>query len=133
MNEMIDKKVDTLKSLFYLACCAHDDVSRVEAMFIIKVAEYLKVDLKELANFDGDDPRLERSNKRFRLMFVFHRLVLIILLNTDNLEKEQQYCVDLGINMGIHPHVVDGIIDYVLVGKDSREPDFLKLFSSFMN
>lgn len=129
------QKISHLKALFYLAC-ADKELTRVEATYIIKVAERLGVPLSELENFDGKEPDLELPNREYKLFSIFHRLAIIIMVDQEINETERRYCFDLGIKMGLHPNAVGEIIDYVVKkggGLNATPADIIGIFRKYMN
>lgn len=91
-----------------------NELIREEATDIMKVAERLGIDAEELAEFDGGEPELHLPDRQYKLYAVFHRLVMVIMIDNVANEVEKKYCFDLGIKMGLHPNAVIEVIQYVV-------------------
>ena len=107
------QKLSHLKALYHLACI-DNELSQAEATYIMNVAEKLGVDPEELVDFDGSEPDLELPDKQYKLYAVFHRLVMVIMIDNIASDVERKYCFDLGIKMGLHPNAVIEVIHYVV-------------------
>ena len=106
------QKLSHLKALYHLAC-SDNELSQVEATYIFNVAERLGVDPEELVDFDGSEPDLDLPDRQYKLYAVFHRLVMVIMIDNVASEVEKKYCFDLGIKMGLHPNAIIEVIQYV--------------------
>lgn len=82
----------------------------VESAFIQKVAEYLKVDLRDLANYSTRNHKIDLPDAEHKIIPLFHRLVLLIALEDDITHDQKSVCFDLGVKMGLHPQAVMEII-----------------------
>jgi len=128
------QKLSHLKALYHLAC-VDNELSQEEATYIINVAERLGVDPEELVDFDGSEPDLELPDKQYKLYAVFHRLVMVIMIDNIASEVEKKYCFDLGIKMGLHPNAVIEVIQYVVkLGPFNAIPgEILAIFRKYLN
>ena len=128
------QKLSHLKALYHLACI--DNVlSKEEATYIINVAERLGIDPEELVDFDGTEPDLVLPDKQYKLYAVFHRLVMVIMIDNVANEMERKYCFDLGIKMGLHPNAVIEVIKYVVAeGPLRADPsEILAIFRKYLS
>lgn len=107
------QKISHLKALYHLAC-ADKQLSKPEAIFIRNVAEHLGISPAELETFDGSEPKLELPDREYKLYSLFHRLAIIIMIDSNASEKEKRYCFNLGIKMGLHPNAIAEILDYII-------------------
>ena len=128
------QKLSHLKALYHLACI-DKELSKEEATYIMNVAERLGVDPELLVDFDGSEPDLELPDKQYKLYAVFHRLVMVIMIDNVANEVEKKYCFDLGIKMGLHPNAVIEVIQYVLTeGPLNSEPTkILAIFRKYLS
>jgi hypothetical protein len=128
------QKICHLKALYYLAC-ADDMLTKVEAVFIRNVAEYLGVSDEELSNFTPDEPTLELPDREYKIYSLFHRLAIIVMIDNELNQKERQYCFNLGIKMGLHPNAVGEIIDYVSSKGtfDTLPAEVIAIFKKYLN
>ena len=128
------QKLSHLKALYHLACI--DNVlGKEEATYIINVAERLGIDPEELVDFDGTEPDLVLPDKQYKLYAVFHRLVMVIMIDNVANEMERKYCFDLGIKMGLHPNAVIEVITYVVAeGPLRADPsEILAIFRKYLS
>lgn len=128
------QKLSHLKALYHLACI-DNHLSQEEATYILNVAERLGVNTEELVDFDGTEPELELPDKQYKLYAVFHRLVMVIMIDNVANEVEKKYCFDLGIKMGLHPNAVIEVIQYVVkLGAFNADPsEILSIFRKYLN
>ena len=128
------QKLSHLKALYHLAC-VDNELTKGEATYIMNVAERLGVDPEELVDCDGSEPDLHLPDKQFKLYAVFHRLVMVIMIDNVANEIEKKYCFDLGIKMGLHPNAVIEVIQYVVAeGPFSAEPTkILAIFRKYLS
>ena len=128
------QKLSHLKALYHLGC-VDNELTKEEATYIMNVAERLGVDPEELVDFDGREPDLHLPDKQFKLYAVFHRLVMVIMIDNVANEVEKKYCFDLGIKMGLHPNAVIEVIQYVVTeGPFNAEPTkILAIFRKYLS
>ena len=128
------QKLSHLKALYHLAL-ADNELSKVEAIYIMNVAERLGVDTVELVDFDGSEPALDLPDRQYKLYAVFHRLAVVIMIDNAASEQERNYCFNLGIKMGLHPNAVVEVIQYVInKGPMNAAPDeILGIFRKYLN
>ena len=129
-----NQKISHLKALYHLAC-ADNDLSKVELVYIRKVAEGLGIDPKELENFDSSEPELELPDKEYKIYSLFHRFAIIVMVDNAITEKEKQYCFNLGVKMGLHPNAVNEIVEYTIAnGAMAALPDrIMAIFKKYSN
>jgi hypothetical protein len=106
------QKISHLKALYHLAC-ADNVLSKAEAVYIRNVAERLGVDPKELEKFESNEPDLDLPDTEFKTQVLFHRLVIITMIDNEMTDLEKQYCTNLGIKMGLHPNAVNEVIELI--------------------
>jgi DnaJ-domain-containing protein 1 len=107
-----NQKISHLKALYHLAC-ADNFISKAEAIFIRNVAERMGVNAEELEKFDASEPDLDLPDTEFKTQVLFHRLAIIIMIDNEVTDRERQYCINLGIRMGLHPNAIAEIIDVI--------------------
>jgi hypothetical protein len=132
--ETYDQKISHLKALYHLAL-ADNTVTQAEAAYIRIVAERLGIDANELSKFDGSEPELELPSNEMNLYSIFHRLALIIMIDGNAHDREKEYCMNLGIKMGLHPNAVSEIIEHVSKHGSMRTlpQDVMAIFKKYMN
>lgn len=128
------QKISHLNALYHIAC-ADNDLTEVEIVYIRKVAERLGVSLSDISKLQGSEPELDLPNREYKVYGLFHRLVLILMIDGKAEEKEQQFCFNLGIKMGLHPNAIQEIIDYaILHGALSTTPkEVMAIFRKYLN
>lgn len=128
------QKLSHLKALYHLAC-VDNFLSQEEATYIMNVAERLGIDTEELVEFDGSEPDLVLPDKQYKLYAVFHRLVVVIMIDNVANDVERKYCFDLGIKMGLHPNAVIEVITYVVTeGPHKADPSkILSIFRKYLS
>jgi hypothetical protein len=127
------QKISHLKVLYHLAC-ADNVYSRAEAVFIRNVANRLGVNEAELETFDGSEPELELPDREYKVYALFHRLVIVIMVDNQVTEEEKHYCFNLGIKMGLHPNAISEIIDLVVDGEIGAAPsEVMDVFRKYLS
>ena len=132
--DTFQQKLSHLKALYHLACI-DNELSKEEATYIMNVAERLGVDPELLVDFDGSEPELHLPDKQYKHYAVFHRLVMVIMIDNVANEVEKKYCFDLGIKMGLHPNAVVEVIQYVVaLGALNADPgEILAIFRKYLS
>jgi hypothetical protein len=131
--ETHQQKISHLKALYHLAC-ADNVFSRAEAIYIRNVAKRLGIDETELEKFDGSEPELELPDREYKVYSLFHRLVIIIMVDNEVHEDEKRYCFNLGIKMGLHPNAVGEIIASVEDGEIGAAPsEVMDIFRKYLS
>jgi hypothetical protein len=77
------QKISHLKALYHLAC-ADNVLTKAEAVYIRNVAERLGVDPKEPEKFEAHEPDLELPDTEYKTQVLFHRLVIITMIDKRN-------------------------------------------------
>lgn len=128
------QKISHLKTLYHLAC-ADGVYSEVEATYIKNVAIKLGIDPQVLHDFDSEEPDLVLPDTQYKIYSLFHRLVLILMIDNVAHEDEKHYCFTLGIKMGLHPNAIDEIIDHAtLHGSFKTSPlDVIQIFKKYLS
>jgi hypothetical protein len=128
------QKISHLKALYHLAC-ADNVLTQVELIYIRTVAERMGIKSEELEKFDGSEPDLELPDKEYKIYGLFHRLVLIVMIDNEAHDREKTFCFNLGIKMGLHPNAVNEIIKYAIThGAMATTPEkVMGIFRKFMN
>lgn len=129
-----NQKISHLNALYHLAC-ADKDLSEIELVYIRNVAERLGVGLQEIEHLKHTEPELDLPNREYKVYGLFHRLVLILMIDGSANETERKYCFDLGIRMGLHPNAILEIIDFsVLHGASKTTPkEVMGIFRKYLN
>ncbi|MBA4053466.1 MAG: hypothetical protein C0490_02020, partial [Marivirga sp.] len=112
-----------------------EDISKIETVYIMNVAERLGVHSDELLDFNGIEPVLELPDREYKLYAIFHRLAILIMIDNSASEPEKHYCFNLGIKMGLHPNAVGEVIQHVIdKGPMNAMPsDIVSIFKKYMN
>lgn len=128
------QKISHLKALYYLAH-ADKEFSKVEEVYIRNVAEKLGVDMKEIENYNGDEPSLELPDREYKNYSLFHRLAIVIMLDNKVSKDEKDYCFNLGIKMGLHPNAIEEVLDLIMrKGAVSTMPsEIIAIFKRYMS
>lgn len=128
------QKISHLKSLLHLASL-DGDISKIETVYIMNVAERLGVHPDELLDFNGTEPDLELPDREYKLYAVFHRLAIIIMIDDSASEKERHYCFNLGVKMGLHPNAVGEVIQHVVEkgSMNAMPSEVIAIFKKYMS
>ena len=127
-----NQKISHLKALYHLAC-ADNVLSKAELTYIRAVAKRLGINPKELDKFESQEPDLDLPTTEFKTQVLFHRLVILIMIDNEVTEREKHYCANLGIKMGLHPNAVNEIIDYVSIrgAMDAHPDEIIAIFRKY--
>jgi hypothetical protein len=109
--DTLSQKISHLNALYHLASADHD-ITEVELVYIRNVAQRLGINLSEV-KLKTAEPELDLPNREYKVYGLFHRLALLIMVDNSSTEREQRYCFNLGIRMGLHPNAIQEIIDFV--------------------
>ena len=128
------QKVAHLQLIYHLAC-ADTIITKAELVYIRNVAERLGVDLAELEKFNSAEPELELPDKEYKLYSLFHRLVIIIMVDNEVTETEKRYCFNLGVKMGLHPNAIGEIMEYIITNGPmySLPQEITAIFRKYMS
>jgi DnaJ-domain-containing protein 1 len=128
------QKISHLKALYHLAC-ADNVLTKAEAVYIRNVAERLGVDPKELEKFEAHEPELDLPDTEYKTQVLFHRLVIITMIDNEMTDLEKQYCTNLGVKMGLHPQAVNEIIELIKTRGTMRvmPMDIANIFRKYSN
>lgn len=99
------------------------------------MAIHLGIDPAVLHDFDLEEPELVLPDTQYKIYSIFHRLVLIVMIDTVADDNEKHYCFNLGIQMGLHPNAIDEIIDHaILHGSFKTNPeDIIRIFKKYLS
>lgn len=131
--ETYNQKISHLRALYHLAC-ADNIYSNAEAIYIRTVAQRLGVPQEELEKFDGSEPELELPDREYKVYSLFHRLVIMIMVDNQVTEEEKHYCFNLGVKMGLHPNAIEEIIQLVEDGDIGAGPnEVMDIFRKYLS
>ncbi|UII20238.1 hypothetical protein [Fulvivirga ligni] len=87
-------------------------IQRIESVYIYKVAEKMGIDKLELVKLEtlGIDKRSVPKTE-YQIIPLFHRLLILMCIDTDIDDLEKSFCRELGIKMGLNPFAVTDIIE----------------------
>ena len=129
-----EQKTNHLKPLYRMAL-RDGEVRRSESIFIQKVAEKLNVDLKVLDNVIDEPIDFVLPNREFKIYSLFHRLILIMLVDGKAANEEIEFCINMGVRMGLHPQAVNEIVR-LLIKQGPMQTDskaIVDIFKRFWN
>jgi hypothetical protein len=128
------QKLSHLKALFHLAC-ADKEFTKAEAIYIKNVAVRIGIDPEELVHFEPGEPTLELPNREYKIYSMFHRLVIVIMIDNKMSDQERHYCFNLGIKMGLHPNAIGEIIDHVEAkgAMDATPAEIMAIFKKYLS
>ena len=113
---------------------ADGNLGKEEAAYIRVVATSLNIPLGVLEQYGHGEPDLVLPDREYKLYSLFHRLVLIIMIDGVIDEAEERTCFDLGIKMGLHPNAVGEIIHHVTAADSDESPqEIIAIFKRYMN
>lgn len=128
------EKLSHILDLIHLSK-SDESIVKIEAVYIKKVAEKLGITDAEIAilEFKGTD-RIFPKNE-FQIIPLFHRLIILMMIDNKVHPDEIKFCVDLGIKMGLHPQAVSDIIELAKTGHfEYMDPDRISsIFKKYYN
>jgi DnaJ-domain-containing protein 1 len=129
-----NQKISHLKALYFLAC-ADRVFTKSEAVYIKQVAKRLGISEAELEAFDDQEPELDLPDREYKVYALFHRLVIVTMIDDVLHPDEKKYCFDLGVKMGLHPNAVLEIITYVERNTvfDSTPDEIMDIFRKYLS
>lgn len=128
------QKVNHLKMLYH-AANSDGSYKKSEKIFIRRVAENLGIDIKELENIDFKDFDLILPEKEYLLYSLFHRLALVMLVDSEMNGSERHFCLDMGVRMGLHPQSVNEVLDHIISNGafEASPSSIIEIFKKYSN
>ena len=128
------QKVNHLKVLYYMA--THDgEINLKEFAFMKRVAKKLEIDISVLKNINKQPLEFVMPDCEYKVYALFHRVVLMMMINNRVLEKDINFCISLGVRMGLHPQATKETIRIIMhqgVRKTSAV-EIINIFKKFSN
>ena len=128
------EKLSHLQDLIHLSK-SDESIVKIEAVYIQKVAKKLGISDAEIAiiEFKGIDRALPKNE--FQIIPLFHRLIILMMIDSKIHDDEIKFCSDLGIKMGLHPQAVGDIIELAKTGHfEYMDPDRISaIFKKYYN
>lgn len=107
--------------------------SEIEGIYIRTVAKTLEIDPAELTG-DFDRNKLSLPKYEYMLYSLFHRLLLMGIVDGVMQETQKDLCLEFGIRMGLNPSAVMEAIRYVEATKNASMPrEVVAIFYKFLN
>lgn len=111
-----EEKLTHLLDLMNLAK-TDEQVSKVETIYILKVAERLGIDQLELAKLEALGMEQKFIPKaEHHIIPLFHRLLILMGIDAIIADNEISFCKNLGLQMGLNLYAIDEIIQLALEG-----------------
>ncbi len=132
----MNKKEEKLSHLYQLYQLAIEDgvLSQIELAFIKNIAERLEIDLEEVEKYKPHPNKLILPDQEYKIIPLFHRLTLLMCIDTVATESEKDFCFQMGIRMGLHPQAVTETIGLIIEYGTSLTPESItEVFNKFSN
>jgi len=111
--------------------------STIESNFIESVAERLGVAIDDLNNLKKGDIVIDFSPPKYEYQIIpqFHRIVLLMGIDRMIYKEEIQFCMDLGLKMGLNPSAVKEIVDKMIFYPNNIIPaeELENIFKKYYN
>ena len=130
-----EEKLTHLLDLMNLAK-VDNQITKIETIYIMKVAERLGVDQLELAKLEALGVEQKAIPKAEHYIIpLFHRLLILMGIDARIGDDEITFCKNLGLQMGLNLYAVDDIIQLALEGSaDYMNPGQINvIFKKYYN
>ena len=107
---MSQEKLSLLTELIKLARCDHE-VREQEYNFLLTIARSLNVSKDDFDSLFDNYIELTPPESEFDRILQFHRLVLLMNVDTETSDSEVGFLKDIGIRMGLSPQATDRVLD----------------------
>ncbi|MGK7397021.1 MAG: hypothetical protein ACNS62_20765 [Candidatus Cyclobacteriaceae bacterium M3_2C_046] len=111
--------------------------SSIEINFIESVAERLGVDDGDLQDLKNNRMQVIFSPPRYEYQIIpqFHRLVLLMGIDRMIFKEELNFCMDLGLKLGLNPSAVKEVLDKMILYPNNIIPaeDLESIFKKYYN
>lgn len=129
-----DEKLSLLQDLIQLSK-VDDEVTYMEQNFIFTIANGLGIDKIELQELlDNPIDFSPQKNEMDRITH-FYRLLLMMGVDQVNHEKEQQFCKEVGLKMGLNPVAMREIIERIIASETGQlsPQEIIEIFKTYHN
>ncbi|ELR72323.1 hypothetical protein C900_01605 [Fulvivirga imtechensis AK7] len=129
-----EEKLSHLLDLMNLAK-ADEQISKIETIYILKVAERLGIDQLELARLEalGIEKR-SIPKAEHHIIPLFHRSLILMGIDTRINDEEIGFCKNLGLQMGLNLYAINDIIQLALNGYEFMDPQQINdIFKKYYN
>lgn len=107
---MSQEKLSLLTELIKLARC-DNKVREQEYNFLLTIARSLNVSKNDFDSLFDNYIELTPPESEFDRILQFHRLVLLMNVDTETSDSEVGFLKDIGIRMGLSPQATDRVLD----------------------
>ncbi len=136
MDREYKEKLSHLKDLIQLSRVDGYE-STIESNFIESVAERLGVSTGDLNNLKNGAIDIDFSPPKYEYQIIpqFHRIVLLMGIDRMIYKEEIQFCMDLGLKMGLNPSAVKEIVDKMIFYPNNIIPaeELESIFKKYYN
>jgi hypothetical protein len=136
MDREYKEKLSHLKDLIQLSRVDGYE-STIESNFIDSVAERLGVDGNDLDHLKTGEIDVDFSPPKYEYQIIpqFHRIVLLMGIDRMIYKEEIQFCMDLGLKMGLNPSAVKEIVDKMIFYPNNIIPaeELESIFKKYYN
>ena len=129
-----DEKLSLLQDLINLSK-VDEKVTYMEQNFIFTIAQGLgidKVEMEELLKNPIDFTPQENEMDRITH---FYRLLLMMGVDQESHIREQEFCKEIGLKMGLNPIAMKEIIDRILASESHQltPQEIIEIFKAYHN
>lgn len=111
--------------------------SRIETNFIDSVAEKLGVHENDLEDLKSEKLKIKFSPPKYEYQIIpqFHRIVLLMGIDRMIYKEEINFCIELGLKMGLNPNAVREIVDKMIFYPNNIIPasELENIFKKYYN
>ena len=111
--------------------------SSIESNFIESVAERLGVSNNDLNDLKSGEIEIDFSPPRYEYQIIpqFHRIILLMGIDRMIYKEEIQFCLELGLRMGLNPNAVKEIVDKMIFYPNNIIPaeELESIFKKYYN
>lgn len=111
--------------------------SSIESNFIESVAERLGVSGSDLDDLKNGHIEIDFSPPRYEYQIIpqFHRIILLMGIDRMIYKEEIQFCMELGLRMGLNPNAVKEIVDKMIFYPNNIIPaeELESIFKKYYN
>ncbi len=129
-----DEKLSLIQDLISLSK-VDDEVTYMEQNFIFTIANGLGVDKIELQELLDNPIEFTPQRNEMDRITHFYRLLLMMGVDQVSHEKEQQFCKEVGLKMGLNPIAMREIIERIIASETHQLPpqEIVEVFKTYHN
>lgn len=134
MDNKHHEKLSLLQDLIALSK-ADNNVSFMETSFINSITMGLGISGAELQQLKDKPIAYNPQDKEGDRITQFYRLLLLMSVDTEQHEKEIEFCKNLGLKMGLNPAAINEVVKQLLASETGMlaPNDLIEIFQTYHN